>query len=74
MQPVLDSSNCCNRDPTQNHNCHRQPDFFQSIYNGRIELKRMRVIDGARVLSIQDEREILHGRGVVQAGLEIGRT
>ena len=60
MVPVLDNSNGCNRDPTQNHDCHRQPDFFQSVYNGRIEVKRMCVIDGARVLSVQDEREIVH--------------
>ena len=73
MQTALHCSNCCNGNPAQNDNCYRQSDFFQRIYNGRIELKRMRVIDSARVLSVQNEGNILHGRVATQAGLEIGR-
>lgn len=60
MEIILKRSNTCDSNPTQDNDCHRDPDLPQSIYNRSVEVKGMRVIDGTGVLCIQDEREVLH--------------
>ena len=69
---ILECPNRRNRDPTKDHNCNRKPNLLQSIYNRRIELESMRVINSTRVLCVQGERKIVHRLVSMKPVLEIG--